>query len=181
MADIADILNRGGAPRIALLRYCVMSVTMEPVFVFLAQDYRLHPSHARALGLYDVFCSPQAPARIRAPNLLEPMNLRLAAAMPAIRRQCERAPKEEPAGTDEGSLNTAPDRCLFDHIAGEVAAGLQGGARWLAGYDPRLEPERNLPGGRMNAGQRFFVDNIWRPVARPRLVSAGFWQISTID
>lgn len=48
-------------------------------------------------------------------------------------------------------------------------------------YDPELEPEMNLPGGKLNAGQRYFVDKVWRPLARPRLVAAGFWQIATID
>jgi hypothetical protein len=48
-------------------------------------------------------------------------------------------------------------------------------------YDPRLAPQQNLPGGKMGAAQRHFVEHIWRPVARPRLLAAGFWQIANIE
>jgi hypothetical protein len=48
MVDIAEILSRGGEARIALLRYCVMSITPEAVFLFLVQQYRLPDAFVRA-------------------------------------------------------------------------------------------------------------------------------------
>jgi hypothetical protein len=33
----------------------------------------------------------------------------------------------------------------------------------------------------MNAAQQHFVERVWRPVARPELVAAGFWQIANIE
>jgi len=47
-------------------------------------------------------------------------------------------------------------------------------------YDPTLTPEENLQGGRLNAGQRQFVENVWHPILKPRLVRAGFWRIATV-
>src|SRR5437867_2774371 len=78
---LTEILAKGGEQRVALLRYCVMSITMEPVFVFLAQEYRLRPTHAAALALYDVFCARDALARIGVMEALPPRNLQLQAAV----------------------------------------------------------------------------------------------------
>ena len=86
-SSIQQILSAGGEVSIALMQYCVRSVTMEPLFVFLSREYRLRPAHAGALALYDVFCAPDAPARIGAANLLPPHNMTLAFSVNAIRRQ----------------------------------------------------------------------------------------------
>ena len=180
--DIAEILTRGGAPRITLLRYCVMSVTMEPVFVFLTQEYRLRPTHAAALALYDVFCATHAPARIKAGDALPPRNLALVAAIRAIRQQWDYLqgavePREEAAVSI-----TTPYRNLFDSIGRSVQRDPEGPfARVELRFDPQLSPQENLPGGKMNAGQRHFVEKIWQPVVRPRLVAAGFWHIANIE
>jgi hypothetical protein len=32
----------------------------------------------------------------------------------------------------------------------------------------------------MTAGQKAFVENVWRPRVRPALVAAGFWRVATI-
>src|SRR5712672_724135 len=77
--DIGRILTEGDKQRIALLRFCVMSVQMEPVFGFLVQEYRLRPACDAALALYDIFCAADAPARIHAPGVLAPMDLRVPA------------------------------------------------------------------------------------------------------
>jgi hypothetical protein len=180
--DIGDILVRGGEERVALLRYCVMSVTMEPLFVFLAQEYRFRPTHVAALALYDVFCAPAAPARIQAPGALPPMNLKLLAAAQSIRQQWARL--ESPLEPDDAATVsiTAPARNLFDLVTDSVRSDRAGRfARVGDQYDPRLAPHQNLPGGRMSATQRHFVERIWRPIARPRLVVAGFWQIASIE
>src|SRR5262249_22017522 len=125
--DITEILVRGGAPRIALLRYCVMSVTMEPVFVFLTQEYRLRATHVAALALYDIFCAPDAPARVKAGNVLPPRNLALLAAIRAIRQQWDHL-QGATEGREEATVSiTTPYRNLFDLIARSVQNDSEGG------------------------------------------------------
>jgi hypothetical protein len=180
--DVTDTLVKGGEQRVALLRYCVMSVTVEPLFVFLTQEYRLRPTHNAALALYDVFCAPDAPARVRAADLLPPRNLTLVAATRAIRQQwaCLQRPEQREEGPAVSI--TTPHRNLFDPVAHSLQSNPDGHFLQLAmRYDPRLSPQQNLPGGKMDAVQRHFMDNVWRPVARPRLVAAGFWQVANIE
>jgi len=180
--DLSGILIKGGEQRVALLRYCVMSVTMEPVFLFLTQEYRLRPTHAAALALYDVFCARDALARIGVVEGLPPRNLQLQAAVESIREQWTQL--QSPAQPDErsGVAITAPHRNLFDPVADAVWNDSAGRLAELARqYDPSLAPQQNLPGGKMGAVQRHFVEHIWRPVARPRLLAAGFWQIANIE
>jgi hypothetical protein len=57
-----------------------------------------------------------------------------------------------------------------------------GGALRAVGelYDPSLTPHENLPGGRMTPGQKAFVERVWVPRVRPRLVAAGFRRIADI-
>jgi hypothetical protein len=180
--DIGEILLRGGEERVALLRYCVMSVTLEPVFVFLTHEYRLRPTHGAALGLYDVFCAPEAPAKVQALSALPPRNLRLSAAALSIRQQWTRLQSSEEPADGSSVWMSIPHKDLFDLVA-ETVRNDPGGhfAQVGARYDPRLTPQDNLPGGRMSAAQRRFVEKIWRPLARPRLVAAGFWQIANIE
>jgi len=183
MADIDAIFGGGGAPRVALLRYCVLSVTMEPLFVFLTDEYRRRPTHTAALALYDVFCAPDAIARISAAEQLPPRNLRLRAVIESIRSQWD--VMQSPAEVDEDGpapRTTVPHRDLFDGVATALRGDAGGPLAALAArYDPGLEPEENLAAGRMSARQRHFVDKVWRPLARPRLVAAGFWQLSSIE
>jgi hypothetical protein len=181
-ADINRILAAGGKQRIALLRLCVMSVQMEPVFVFLTQEYRLHPTHDAALALYDVFCAPDAPAGIEARDMLSPRDLRLLSVIRAIRQQRDQMMQPE-QGEPEGRIPiTTPHRHLFDGIARAVQDDPGGSyARLGSQFDPQLSPEQNLPGGRISAAQRHFVNFVWRPLARPRLVEAGFWRIAVIE
>jgi hypothetical protein len=182
MADIAEILSKGGEGRIALLRYCVMSITLEPVFLFLVQEYRLRPTHLSALALYDVFCAPQAPARIRSPEALPPRDLHLSSAAGSIRRQSA-ALQSPDLGDESVQISiTLPHRNLFDRIGDALQRDPQGHvARVARQYDPARTPHQNLPGGRMTAVQKHFVEEVWRPVVRPRLVVAGFWQIANIE
>lgn len=182
MVDIEEILRRGGEVRVGLLRHCVLSGTMEPLFVFSVQEYRLRPTHLAALALYDVFCAAGAPARIRAPKVLPPYDLRIHAAIQVIRTQWARL--QSPGGEDEASTVpiTTPHKNLFEPVAEALRGDPQGGYRALARrYDPTRSPHENLPGGRMSASQRYFLEKIWQPVARPRLVAAGFWQLASIE
>src|SRR5262245_55226262 len=100
--DVEDLLRRGGEVLIPFLHYCVFSVQLGPVFVYLARDYRNNPTAPRALALYDVFCAPDAPARVRAGAALPPYDLRLVAALRPVRERwlASRAPapsEDEPA------------------------------------------------------------------------------------
>jgi hypothetical protein len=178
--DLTEILVKGGEQRVALLRYCVMSVTMEPLFVFLTHEYRLRPGHSAALALYDIFCAPDAPARIRALEVLPPRNLSLLAAIQAIRQQW--AHLQRPEQPEEGPTVsiTTPHRNLFDLVAHTVRTDTHF-TQLASRFDPRLSPQENMPNGRMNAAQRHFVEKVWRPAVRPRLVAAGFWQIASIE
>lgn len=180
--DINRILAAGDKQRIALLRLCVMSVHMEPVFVFLTQEYRLRPTHDAALALYDVFCAPDAPARIQARDMLAPRDLRLLAVIRSIRQQRDQMMQPEQDEPESGIPITTPHRHLFDGIARAVQDDPGGSyARLGAQFDPQLSPEQHLPGGSMSAAQRHFVNYVWRPLARPRLVEAGFWRIAVIE
>lgn len=159
-----------------------MSVQMEPVFVFLTQEYRLRPTHVAALALYDVFCVPDAPARIQARETLAPGDLGLLSVIRSLRQQRAQMMQPEPAEPAGGIPITTPHRHLFDSIARAVQNDPSGSyARLGRQFDPGLSPEQHLPGGSMSAAQRHFVNYVWRPLARPRLVEAGFWQIAVIE
>ena len=182
MADVVEILTRGGEGRVALLRYCVMSITPEPVFLFLVREYRLRPTHLAALALYDVFCAPGAMARVRAPSALAPRELHLSAAINAIRKQWAELHAEAQREDGVHISITVPHRDLFDGLATVLQQDPAGAlVRVSRHYDPSRAPHQNLPGGKMNAAQRHFVERVWRPFARPVLVAAGFWQIASIE
>ena len=179
-ANLDNILAQGGAPRIALLRLSVMSVTPAPVFVFLAQEYRLRPNHAAALALYDAFCAPQALARIDSSDVLPPQDLQLGYAVEILRRQWAQIQSPEPAGRI--TAITVPRRELFDVAVKACRDDATGGYRRIASsYNPELTPVQNLPGGKMTAGQRQFVEFVWKPEVRPALIAAGFWRIADIE
>ena len=182
MADIAVILSQGGAQRLAFLRYCVLSFSMEPLFDFLVQEYRLRTSHAGALALFDVFCARQAPARLPAYELLPPRELSLESEIERLRAQWDGVQSAPESVEGEPAIALAlPARELFDAIVRGIRQDAHGRlARMGSTYDPALTPEENLPGGKMTAGQRQFVDGVWHPVLKPRLVAAGFWRIATV-
>ena len=155
-----------------------MSVTMEPVFLHLAHEYRMLPSHRAALALYDVFCAPDAPARINARLALPPRNLRLAATINSIRLQC----RQQASAAETGGPTVPPLRYLFDFVVETLINDPRGRiAQLRRRYNPSKSAIDNLPGGKMTEGQRAFVDRIWKPLVRPRLVTAGFWRIATIE
>ena len=180
--DITRVLETGGEERVALLRYGVMSVTPEPMFVFVVQQYRLRPTPVAVQALHDVFCMAGAPARVRCPAVLPPRDLHLTAASEAIRRQQAwlASPSAEREAT--GGAITVPHKHLFDRVVAALRADPEGPlARVSEQYDPARAPLQNLPGGRMNAAQKHFVEKVWRPIVRPKLVAAGFWQVANIE
>ena len=112
---------------------------------------------------------------------LPPRNLRLPQEIQRIRDHIRHV-EEYNATQPEVPLSVAiPSKYLFADIFAEIASsGHPVIGRICATYDPSLEPVRNLPGGKMTANQRMFVDRIWRPQLRPQLVRAGFPRIATI-
>ena len=183
MVDVAEVLSRGGEGRIALLRYCVMSIMPEPVFLFLVGEYRLRPTHRSVLALYDVFCAPGAQARVHSPAALPPRDLHLLATINSIRKQWAALQSPEQREDEIRVAITVPHRNLFDRVAAALQQDDPDGAlaRVARQYHPDRAPHQNLPGGKMNAAQKHFVEKVWRPVARPTLVAAGFWQIADIE
>jgi len=182
MIDLAGILSRGGEARIALLRYCVMSITPEPVFLFLVNEYRLRPAHPSALALYDVFCGPEAPVRVRMHDALPPRDLHLSSAAGSIRKQWVALQSPDPQEEGVRTSITVPHRNLFDRVVAALDVDPEGHMGRLAlDYDPARTPHQNLPGGKMTAAQKHFVERVWKPVARPKLTAAGFWQIANIE
>lgn len=181
VASIEGLLARGGAARIALLRYCVLSRTMEPLFLFLVGEYRLRPSHARAVAMFDLFCDRQAPARLKCPLLMSPASRGLHTAIATLRRQWAQMQSPEPPDPDTVVPVTVPARNLFDPVATALADPQGRVAELGRRYDPALDPVENLPGRRTTPAQRHFVERVWKPVVRPRLVDAGFWQLGTIE
>jgi hypothetical protein len=187
--DLEELIRGGGKGLLDLLSFCVVSVQPEPLFLFLAQEYRLAPMAARALALYDVFCAPGASFRLRCEGPLEPHDLRLARALAPVRAQVARAAVPPPPPPDnEGAALPAraphvdiPSPFLFDHIVDHLR-GLQAGPLQSIplGYDPTRSPVENLPDGRMTASQRFFVDRVWQPRVRPLLTRAGFWRVQNV-
>jgi hypothetical protein len=179
--DVDDVFRRGGADLVDFLQFCVLSVQLEPVFALLVREYRAAPTVARALALYDLFCAPGAPARIRAEAALPPHDPRLPRALLPLRQPPVPPPAEAAAEGRATTVPAGPAKYLFDAV---VAHLRQGDDRRVGAvgqqFDPGHTPLENLPGGRMTAGQRAFLENVWRPRVRPALVAAGFWRVATI-
>jgi hypothetical protein len=178
--DVLEVFRTGGVGLIDFLVFCVLSVEMDPVFVFLAQEYRTFPSHDKAITLYDLFCAPGGLVRIGAWQLLSPRNMVLAQAVASIRKQREQLAGKA-AVSDNAVPMTATPRYLFDALTSKLGDDPEGAlVRLGSRYDPALTPQQNLPGGKLTAAQRVFVDKIWEQQARPALVQAGFRRIANI-
>lgn len=175
--DLDDIFKRGGEELIDVLNYCARSAQMDPVFAFLVEEYRMSPSPIKAVALYDMFVAPRAPARIDAIDLLPPRELGLQIAIEKFRR-----PQAGPGSTNlPPRLQVAPGKFIFDALDLHVRKNRRGAmARIKRRYNLKRTPTENLPGGKMTAGQKLFVEQIWEPRVRPTLVAAGFRRIANI-
>ena len=202
--NVGEVFARGGKGLIDLLEFCVISVRMDPVFVFLAGEFRTHPTARGAVALYELFCTRDAPARVSALRALPPYDLRLPAAVRPLAESLERAraaPETEAfaraeteGGVESGEEASGgvappeelppalfPAKYMFDEVVRQLEAGRRGQLREVGElYDPSLTPHENLPGRRMTPGQRAFVDRVWVPRVRPRLVAAGFRRVADI-
>lgn len=164
--DLDNVFAAGGQDLVDVLNYCARSVQMDPVFAFLVHDYRLLPNPGKAIALYDTFIAPGAPARLDASDLLPPRDLSLAKQIETLRRS--RTP-------------VTPGKWIFDALDQHVRNNRRGAiARIKRRYNFKLTPTENLPGKKMTASQRQFVDQVWQPRIRPVLVSAGFRRIANI-
>jgi hypothetical protein len=177
--DLDDIFSRGGRELIDLLDYAVRAVKPDLLFVFLVQEYRLHPTTPKAVALYDIFCAPQAPARLSAAEMLPPASLQIDAAVRLARSNLAQVEAAR-AGASVAPPLILPPKFLFDAIALHLWKKSPSLRSIRRRYQPQRSPVKNLPGGRMNAGQRFFVDKVWEPNLRPRLVAVGFRRMSSI-
>ncbi|MCO6454892.1 MAG: hypothetical protein J5I93_06300 [Pirellulaceae bacterium] len=185
--DAQAVFHAGGRGRIDLLEYVVRSEQLDALFLLLVAEFQLHPTTAKALALYELFCAWGAPARITLPRLLPPHDVRLTQALAPYVRDARKLDelRGQPADAERSepppSLMLAPPKFLFDSLATALLAGSDSPLDRLGhDYDPELTPLENLPGGKMSARQKFFVDFIWTPRIRPRLVAAGFRSIANV-
>jgi hypothetical protein len=169
--DLDDIFARGGQELIDVLNYCVRSVQMDPVFAFLVGEYRMFPTPAKAIALYDMFIATEAPARINAVELLPPRELSLQTLIRNFR----------PAMPGSFRAPVQPGKNIFDSLAVYVRQNRRGAiARVKRRYNPTRTPTENLPRGKMTEGQKQFVTAVWEPRVRPTLVAAGFRRVANI-
>lgn len=158
--------------------YAVRSMQMDLLFIALVRDYRNHPTVPKAVALYELFCTTQALARVSLAETLPPRNLRLQAAIRPLQ-----SAQNSATGTNIPATSlpmTLPPKYLFDSVACRLEQLSPSLRNIRRRYRPRRSPQANLPGGKMTATQRHFVDKVWEPIIRPRLVAAGFWRVATV-
>ncbi|QEG01404.1 hypothetical protein Mal15_54800 [Stieleria maiorica] len=191
--------QQGGRELIELLTHCVLSFNTDVLFLYLTREYQFRPQAVSAVALYDVFCAPQAPARISDTSLIPPGDLRLDQTIAELRRALQIATGDhnasDQATTEHGVDDACPDRdhvmplapaiplpphFLFDPIAARLSAENPKLSALESYYDPKLTPHENLPGGKLSVGGRAFVDHVWTPRIRPYLVASGFWRLATV-
>ena len=179
--DITATFRRGGAQSIRLLKYCVISAQMEPLFLYLVMQYQIRPTTPRALAMHDMFCAPDSPGRIAADEVLPPRDFRIRVPIEKLRRHIHEVNEFNAQAPEFPMAVDLPAKYLFDLILPHLHSQADGPiARITESYDPSLEPIENLPGGELTSGQRMFVDRIWMPVIRPCLVRADFPLLASI-
>jgi len=179
-ADINEIFSQGGKDLMNLLDYCIRSIQVDPIFVFLVQDYRNSPTVAKAVALYDLFCVPNALARLSTQEVIPPMDLRIQSSIRPIRDYWTRSQVKSFSGVRDSLPPLLPPRYLFDFISSSVQKSSKAFSAIRRRYKPRRTPVENLPGGKMTMIQRHFVEKLWEPIIRPQLVAVGFWRIASI-
>lgn len=181
MFDIWGGLRSGGRVAIDLLEYSVLSAHLEILFVHLANEYRNQPSALRAIALYDAFCAQGAPARIHAPAALPPADLGLASAIGRIREEQREIEAWNATDPEEPRVVPFPPRHLLDAVCAAIRSADHPIIRQISEtWEPGRGPLANLPGGRQSAGQRSFVERVWKPALRPLLVRSGFPRVSSL-
>ena len=194
--NINEFFERGGRELVDLLEYCVLSINTDALLLYLIREYRFQPLASGAIALHDLFCAVGAPARISEITVIPHQERRIERMIADFRPKPPTAP-ETPDDSDCDASDSAaceagdreigrpadflPPRYLFDPIANQLTSGSETKVAELEKhYNPKLTPVENLPGRELSGRQRAFVNDLWTPIIRPRLVSAGFWRIATI-
>jgi hypothetical protein len=177
--DIDEIFSRGGRELIDLLDHAVRAVQPDVLFIFLIREYRQAPTTPEAVALYEIFCAPPALARVSATGLLPPASHHLEVALRPLRLNLAQRQAAQASATVAPPL-ILPPKFLFDAIDHYLRKNSPGLRQLKRRYQLQRTPIANLPGGKMKAGQRHFVEKIWEPNLRPRLVAAGFRRVGSI-
>lgn len=164
--EFAETLERRGKGTLDFLDYCVRSMQMHAMFVFLVEEYRRNPTVPKAVALFHTFCAPAAVAKVSA----ECDDQQMQSAMRPITLSWTRMQAALVFGPGNGAPPLPPPVSLFDGVVEKIInAGIIAGLK----RDYRA-------GIRLDRGQEHFVEKIWRPIIRPHLVSAGFWRIAEV-
>ena len=161
------------------LEFCVSNGEMEALFLHLVEDYRASPTIAKAVALYDIFCAPCSPAKVKAEAALPPNDMRIENAMRRIKLNWTRMQAAFVFGPMTHISNTPPPRSLFDSLARQIAKSddfRKTKARyreWSSTGDAYLTP--------LNQIQQHFLERIWQPIIRPHLLAAGFFELPMVE
>jgi len=170
MMEVLETLDRRSKGTLDFLDYCVRAMQLDPLFLFLAQEYRINPTIPKAVALFHTFCAPVAPAKVS----IEPDHDRMQHLMRPITVTWTRMQAALVFGPGNAAPAMPPPPSLFDAIVEKIMrAGVIG--KLKGAYQARHDvSEEN------NRVQQHFVEKIWRPIIRPHLVAAGFWRISEL-
>jgi hypothetical protein len=178
--EIKEVFGRGGRDLIRLLKYCVRSVQLDPIFLFLVGEFRRSPTVAKAVALYDIFCSPHGPARISVEEVIPPFNLKIQDLIRPLRINWTRVKASRFAPPETAVTPMLPPRYLFDFISEAVEENSPAVTQVCEEYQYVQLPPDGLPSQQMTPEQKEFVDKVWQPLVRPHLVAAGFWRVASI-
>jgi hypothetical protein len=164
--EVLDTLDRRSAGMLDFLDYCVRSMQMDPLFVYLVQEYRANPTIPKAVAIFHTFCAPAAVAKVS----VKTDDPHIQNAMRPITVSWTRMQAALVFGPGNGVPPLAPPASLFDRLTEDI---LQTGILARLKHDYR-------PAAKMNRIQQHFVEKIWQPIIRPHLVAAGFWRIAEV-
>ena len=161
------------------LEFCVSTGEMEAVFLHLVEEYRAAPAISKAVALYDIFCAPCAPAKVRADAVLPPNDMRIQNAMRPIKLNWTRMQAAFVFGPTTHISNTPPPRSLFDALARHIAKS--GDFQNIKARYRAWLSDGNSDDTPSNEVQRHFLERIWQPIIRPHLVAAGFFELPAAE
>jgi hypothetical protein len=164
--EVLETWDRRSAGMLDFLDFCVRSMQMDPLFVYLVQEYRANPTVPKAVALFHTFCAPAAVAKVSV-NTDDPQ---IQNAMRPITVSWTRMQAALVFGPGNGAPPLSPPASIFDRLAEEIMR---------AGILARLKRDYRQ-GAKMNRIQQHFVEKIWQPIIRPHLVAAGFWRIAEV-
>lgn len=168
--QLSETLDRRSKGTLDFLDYCVRAMQLDPMFVFLAQEYRINPTIPKAVALFHTFCAPVAPAKVS----VEPDEEQLQRMMGPITVTWTRMQAALVFGPGNAAPPMPPPPSLFDSLVDKIMRnGVLGKMR--RAYQARHDAVEET-----NRVQEHFVERIWRPIIRPHLVSAGFWRIAEV-